>query len=122
MRDKIIAFDLDDVLCFRASEDGAVEKYYSCQPIVEMINVVNQCHEAGAEIIIYTARGMSSYKGSVSDVYNNLYQLTKKQLNDWGIKHHKLVMGKIHYDLLIDDKAMDSVDVKDILDIERSLK
>ena len=32
MRDKIIAFDLDDVLCSRTSNEGDIEKYNSCLP------------------------------------------------------------------------------------------
>jgi len=29
-------------------------------------------------------------------------------LNEWGVKFHRLVMGKLSYDLLIDDKALSS--------------
>ncbi len=47
MRNKIIAFDLDDVLCSRTSEDGAIEKYKSCKPNQEMINILNRCYERG---------------------------------------------------------------------------
>ena len=120
MRNKIIAFDLDDVICSRTSDEGAIQKYHSCQPITEMIDVVNKCYELGAEIIIYTARGMTSYNGNLADIYSNLYELTKKQLDDWGVKHHKLIMGKIHYDLFIDDKAVCSEDIRDFRDIETS--
>ncbi len=102
---KVIAFDLDDVLCYRTSEDGPIEKYKTCKPIEEMIEVVNNCYEQGNKIIIYTARGMTSYSGNIEKIKENLYDLTIKSLNKWNVKFHELVMGKIHYDLLIDDKA-----------------
>ena len=114
MRDKVIAFDLDDVICYRDKEEGKVEKYFSCKPYYDMIEVVNQCYDQWAHIVIYTARGMTSFAGNPHDVYYNLYQLTKHQLEDWGVKYHKLAMGKLHYDLLIDDKAVSSHDVAGI--------
>ena len=123
MHNKTIAFDLDDVICIRSpSAIGAVEKYHSCTPINEMIEIVNNCYDEGAEIIIYTARGMTSHGGRVADIYENLYELTKHQLKQWGVKHHKLVMGKVHYDLLIDDKAINSNNIKNITDIKGILK
>tara|TARA_R110002110_G_scaffold6995_4_gene34755 strand:- start:96 stop:464 length:369 start_codon:yes stop_codon:yes gene_type:complete len=113
MRDKVIAFDLDDVLCYRDEEDGRVEKYHSCKPYYRMIEIANRCHDQGAYIVIYTARGMTSLNGNPHDIYDKLYQITKEQLDDWGVRYHKLVMGKLHYDLLIDDKAINSNDVTD---------
>lgn len=111
MSSKTIAFDLDDVLCVRTSNIGDIEKYNSCQPIEKMISLCNQCHEAGYKVVIFTARGMSTQKGNVHDVYSKLYRLTVEQLSLWGVKYDQLVMGKIHYDILIDDKALNSEDV-----------
>ena len=124
MRDKVIAFDLDDVLCYRdeRAQVGKVEKYYSCKPYHKMIDIVNQCYDQGAYIVIYTARGMTSFAGNPHDIYNNLYEITKEQLIDWGVKHHKLAMGKLHYDLLIDDKATNSLDVTGVDYIKEALK
>ena len=66
----------------------------------------------GAEMCIrdriYTARGMCIYNGDVNLVYENLYDLTHSHLIEWGVKFHRLVMGKLSYDLLIDDKAISS--------------
>jgi len=119
---KVIAFDLDDVLCIRSSNEGDIKKYFSCIPVKKMIDICNECYEKGYEIIIYTARGMTSQTGDPSKVYHYLYELTKKQLSDWEVKYHKLVMGKQHYDLLIDDKAINSNNINNIKQIERFLK
>jgi len=114
---KIIAFDLDDVLCYRTSEEGSVAKYHTCKPIHSMINIVNELYDNGNTILIYTARGMSSFKGNMENAKHFLYELTENQLSDWGIKYHQLHMGKIHYDILVDDKAINSLDVKSAHDV-----
>ena len=118
MLDKTIAFDLDDVICYRSSEKGGVEKYHSCYPNKEMIEIVNGLYNQGAIIKIYTARGMSVFSGDVNRIYSNLYELTTQQLKNWGVLYHELVMGKLHYDLLIDDKAVNSENIKSLGDIK----
>ena len=119
---RVIAFDLDDVLCYRTSEQGKVEKYKTCKPITEMVTICNQCYDAGYKIVVYTARGMTGFNGNVDAIYSNLYDLTTKQLSEWGVKYHQLIMGKVHYDLLIDDKAINSIRIKTIEDIQKELK
>tara|TARA_R110000868_G_scaffold63957_3_gene192533 strand:- start:377 stop:754 length:378 start_codon:yes stop_codon:yes gene_type:complete len=110
---KIIAFDLDDVICYRPKEYEHLgpNKYDYCEPDQSVIDLVNSLYEDGNKIVIYTARGMSQYKGNVSLIYSELYSKTIQQLDSWGLKYHRLVMGKIHYDLLIDDKALNSSDI-----------
>lgn len=106
MRYKVVAFDLDDVLCYRSPEaTGDIDKYKTCEPNQNMIDLCNKCFNSGCEVIIYTARGMSTQGGDVNKVYSKLYQMTTSQLKDWGVKYHQLIMGKVHYDILIDDKA-----------------
>ena len=110
---KTIAFDLDDVICYRPKgyEHLGPNKYDYCEPDQSVIGLVNSLYEEGNKIVIYTARGMSQYKGNVTLIYSELYSKTIQQLNDWGLKYDQLVMGKIHYDLLIDDKALNSSDL-----------
>ena len=107
---KTIAFDLDDVICYRPKgyEHLGPNKYDYCEPDQSVIDLVNSLYEEGNKIVIYTARGMSQYKGNVALIYSELYSKTIHQLNDWGLKYNQLVMGKIHYDLLIDDKVLNS--------------
>ena len=57
----------------------------------------NQLFDAGHEIVYWTARGGNSGKDHTT--------LTKKQLDQWGVKRTKLMMGKPPYDYWIDDKA-----------------
>ena len=107
---KTIAFDLDDVICCHHPDydEVGVDKYYHCEPIESGVELVSEYYDKGYRIIIYTARGMGAYKGNVNLVYERLYDLTFNHLNEWGVKFHRLVMGKLSYDLLIDDKAISS--------------
>jgi histidinol phosphatase-like enzyme len=109
-KQKTIAFDLDDVICFRKSqyEHLGPEKYDYCEPYPEVIEIINSLYDENNKIIIFTARGMSQFKGNVEEIYKNLFEKTNNQLKKWNVKYHELVMGKIHYDLLIDDKALNS--------------
>jgi len=104
----IYAFDLDDTLCVRDEgvEHLGADKYKHCKPIPSMIEKLNELYDEGHTIYIYTARGMCQFNGNLIDIYNKLYVLTLNSLNEWGIKHHGLIMGKLHYDYLIDDKAI----------------
>lgn len=112
-----IAFDLDGVICHRRSEDFGIEKYLTCYPDLDFVNTVNRLFEEGNHITIYTARGMNTFNNDVRKVYDKLYSLTKNQLDSWGVKHHELVMGKVSYDILIDDKAINSENVKSEKDV-----
>ena len=109
---KIYAFDLDDTLCYRDPnlEHMGAEKYKHCKPIKEMVEKVNKLYDEGNTIYIYTARGMSTFKGDINKIYNCLYVLTLNNLAEWGVSHHGLIMGKLHYDYLIDDKVINVVD------------
>lgn len=105
---KIFAFDLDDTLCTRPKdkESIGIDKYLYCEPIQEMIDISNSLYDKGHTIYIYTARGMQTLNGDVKEIYTKLFDITLSSLSKWGVKHNGLYMGKIHYDLLIDDKAM----------------
>jgi 7-cyano-7-deazaguanine synthase in queuosine biosynthesis len=84
---KVIAFDLDGVLC---RESGA---YPDRESFPERIEEVNQLFEQENLIVIYTAR-------LEEDREETLHWLLKNQ-----VKFHLLVLNKIPFDLLIDDRS-----------------
>lgn len=92
MKRTTYCFDLDATLCLTNGTD-----YASSKPISSRISVVNELYDAGATIYIMTARGF------VSGL--DLRELTESQLLSWGVKFHKLFMGKPAADVYIDDKA-----------------
>ena len=113
-KQKVIAFDLDDVICYRPTEyeHYGPDKYDYCKPYPKVIDIVNSLYKDNY-IKIYTARGMSQFNGDVEKIYDMLYNKTVNQLNSWGVKFHQLIMGKTHYDVLIDDKALNSYNIKE---------
>ena len=39
-----------------------------------------------------------------------LFELTRQQLEEWGVKYNELIMGKPHADFFIDDKGVKDED------------
>ena len=74
MKNKIIAFDLDDVICYEHQKRRG--KYLSCKPIPTMIDINNKCYDKGHTIIIYTARGFTSFEKTFTT-----YGFTITQIN-----------------------------------------
>ena len=96
---KKICFDLDGTLC-----TNTWGKYEEAKPIQKAIDKCNALFEKGYSIIIFTARFMGRSNEDQSLAYKLGYDFTKNQIDNWGIKYHKLIMGKPSYDIIIDDK------------------
>ena len=89
-----IYVDIDDTIC----SHGEPRSYLTAKPIVDNIEKINKLYEEGHIIIYWTARG--------GNTGLDWTELTTKQLEQWGAKHHKLIMNeKPSYDLLICDKT-----------------
>lgn len=97
LKNKTLAFDLDGTLC--TLTNGA---YELAQPFLDRIAIVNKLSQEGNKIVVFTARGVTSKR--------DLRELTIQQLNAWGMCFDELIMGKPHFDLLIDDKATSDKD------------
>ena len=92
-----IYVDIDDTICYYDNLNCSSDKRYPYAiPYMNRIKKINNLYEQGNIIIYWTARG------TVSGI--NWFELTLKQLNEWGCKFHELKMGKPAYDLFIDDK------------------
>ena len=92
----IIYVDIDETIC----ESPADRDYSKAVPIQSNINKINQLFDEGNTIVYWTARG------SVSGI--DWTDTTERQLSEWGVKHHKVLLGKPNYDLFICDKAINS--------------
>jgi hypothetical protein len=87
-----IFVDIDNTICVTIGSD-----YVNSKPIPENIAKINKLFDEGNNITYWTARGGTS---GLDWSY-----LTKEQLDKWNCKYHNLIMGKLSYDLFIDDKA-----------------
>tara|TARA_R110002110_G_scaffold200022_3_gene410775 strand:- start:437 stop:757 length:321 start_codon:yes stop_codon:yes gene_type:complete len=96
----VYVFDIDGTICTSTNSD-----YESALPLETRIEKVNQIYDAGHTVIFLTARGMGRSDNSIAYANKAFYNLTKKQLDSWGIKYHALFLGKPAGDFYIDDKG-----------------
>ena len=93
---------MDEIICTGKPYDQAT-------PIKETIEYAKELKAAGHIIIVFTARGMNSNNGNVGRIIASLSELTLHQLYDWGMPYDELWFGKPSYDILIDDKSVNSL-------------
>jgi len=86
-------FDLDGTLC--TNTEG---KYEDAQPFAARILHVNRVFDEGGEVTIFTARG--------SETGIDWRELTETQLELWGVKYNRLILGKPFAHQYIDDRAI----------------
>jgi len=100
MDKKVIFIDIDETI-FNTPK-GNPRDYTKSKPILENIEKANKLYDQGHEIVYWTARGSRSGL--------DWYDLTEKQLNQFGVKFHSLRCDKPYYDYFIDDKAVNVED------------
>ena len=91
--EKTFVFDIDGTIC--TNTDGLYEE---AVPHQKRINYINELYDKGYKIVMFTARGSTTNK--------EWYEFTKKQLNNWGLKFHELILKKPYGNLYIDDKGI----------------
>lgn len=89
--------DIDGTICNNSFGD-----YTKAVPYPERIAKLNNLYDEGVEIIYWTARGAQSGK--------DWAEFTKAQLALWGAKYTRFIPNKPHYNLWIDDKAVNAND------------
>jgi len=85
--------DIDGLLC-----DDMLGEYEHSTPDYESIEKVNRLYAEGNTIKIFTGRG------SATGI--DWKEFSIKQLNNWGVKYHDIILGKPVCDIIVDDKAI----------------
>ena len=93
-------FDIDGTICTLTNGN-----YESATPYEERIDKINKLYDEGNTITLYTARGMGRTNNCRQTAEKLFLKLTKKQLQDWGIRYHHFYMGKPSGDIYVDDKG-----------------
>jgi len=92
-----IYVDIDETICYYEGE----REYQYAISIPENIEKINKLYDEGNTITYWTARG-TVHRDRIPEYED----LTLYQLNTWGAKFHKLIVGeKPAYDLIICDKS-----------------
>ena len=101
MQEKMIIYvDIDETICTTPGNKNTARNYGNAKPILKNIEKCNKLYDDGNTIVYWTARGTKTG--------DDWYDVTKKQLIEWNVKHHDLILNKPYYDLFIDDKAINS--------------
>ena len=103
--------DIDGTIC----TPTVGRDYHKAEPWQDRIKVLNKLYDEGHYITYFTARAMGRFADlphSVASVKAKevLFELTKQQLEEWGVKYNELIMGKPHADFFIDDKGVKDED------------
>ena len=83
--------------------------YKNSKPIKKNINFINKLYDEGNYIKLFTSRYMGRFNEDVKKAKKVGFKFTEKQMLNWKIKYHKLILGKPSYDYFIDDKAFNSI-------------
>ena len=98
-----VCFDLDNTLVTNPTIAG---DYSTVKPIVKNIQLLTNLKNDGHEIIIYTARRMTTHKGNIGKVIKDIASVTINTLEKLDIQYDELIFGKPIADIYIDDKAI----------------
>lgn len=90
--------DIDGTICKTNGLD-----YANAKPIIGRIKTVNNLYNAGHKIIFWTSRGFGQKI--------NYRTLTLTQLKAWKVKYHSLRTRKPLYDVWIDDRAHNAINL-----------
>ena len=94
----IVYVDVDETIC-TTPED---RNYENSTPIKKNIKKINKMYDNGDTIVYWTARG------TISGI--DWTETTKRQLKEWGAKHHDVKLGKPHFDMYICDKSFNAME------------
>ena len=102
---KTYVFDIDGTIC--KNTHGEYEK---ATPFEGRIKKVNTLYDEGNTIVFFTARGMGRTEGNSKEALRMFFDMTMKQIEEWGVKYHRLILGKPAGDFYIDDKGINHED------------
>tara|TARA_R110002012_G_scaffold315603_1_gene529578 strand:- start:17302 stop:17649 length:348 start_codon:yes stop_codon:yes gene_type:complete len=102
---KTYVFDIDGTIC---SNTGG--QYEKAEPFMDRIEIINNLHDDGNIILFLTARGMGRFNNDKKMSEFSFLQLTRTQLDSWGVKYHEIFLGKPAGDYYIDDKGIKDED------------
>ncbi len=101
MYNKRIICDIDDTICITKDRD-----FSNAEPVIPVINKINQLYDLGWEIWLVTARGQLSCKGDFVKADKKYRAQIESYLKKHGVKYHKLSFNKYLATYYIDDKNL----------------
>ena len=97
---KTIVVDIDDTISFTINRE-----FDKSKPNVDVINKINELHDRGWKIIIFTARGAKSCK-TIEERIAKYDAVTRSWLDANHVLYDDVIFGKPNADYYVDDKNM----------------
>lgn len=104
--DMTFIFDIDGTICPLKAKD---ERYEDLIPYKEVLDKLNEYHDNGAKIVLFTARNMNSYGGNIGLINKNTAKILLEWLEKWQIPYEEIVYGKPwpgHKGFYVDDRSI----------------
>lgn len=102
LKDFILVVDLDKTLCTLRKNN---ESYRDVKPIEDIVNVVNDLHELGVNVMIESSRNMLTQNHNEAKVIKNIGLDTLNWLDKY-VEYDGIKFGKTIGTCYIDDKAL----------------
>ncbi|MFW6310887.1 MAG: hypothetical protein ACOC1K_01500 [Nanoarchaeota archaeon] len=101
--------DLDNTICRTPKhKDSSIYNYRRSVPVKNVKRTINELYSAGNKIIIFTSRGMRTFKEDFLEIEKTVLPGIKEFLNKNEILYHEIRIGKpwgedVYY---IDDRCL----------------
>lgn len=86
--------DIDGTICQAELQEDGTYDYPNAISFPRVIDRINELHEAGNKIILFTARGMRTHKGNTKKIRENVQPVLEDWLKRHNVNYHKLIVGK----------------------------
>lgn len=105
---RTIVVDMDDTISFTHNRD-----FVNSTPNQEVIDKINEFHNQGWKITIFTARGAKSCN-TLEERIAKYDKVTRDWLDAHGVLYDDVVFGKMNADYYVDDK---NISIKEFTDM-----
>lgn len=88
--------------------DGTIVggEYNRPWPKHDVIDKINKLYDAGWEVVVFTARGMNTFKGDAQKCDDTYRKLTEETLEKFKVRYTRLQFGKPAGVMYVDDRAV----------------
>lgn len=84
--------DIDGTIC---PVRQVSQRYEDIVPHPPIVKRMREYKEAGARIVLYTARNMNTYNGNIGLINANTAKVLLSWLEEWDIPYDEIVYGKV---------------------------
>ena len=96
-----IVVDIDDTINFTINRD-----FENSIPNHDVIKKINELHDKGWRIVLFTARGQNSCGNDIELIEKKYLNVTKNWMDKNNVKYDEIRFGKPNADYYIDDKNL----------------